>query len=222
MVNLPDTTLVCVDDIDPCKAIRVLLYCSKDITFGAIKLFTSHKMENQDDRVDIVPINHIETTENYSNFLIRYLPSCITTDYMLIVQRDGFIVNPSAWEDAFKEYDYIGAPWFVGACAGEGYSSADADNCVGNGGFSLRSTALMRRVQELSNQYTDKQVHPEDVFICRRTQRELLREGFTFAPPHVAHKFSLENNHLDEKYSGQFGWHGWRTRDNNPELDCVS
>lgn len=44
--------------------------------------------------------------------MIKELNKYIETDYVLIVQYDGFILNPKAWMDEFLEYDYIGAPWW--------------------------------------------------------------------------------------------------------------
>ena len=35
----------------------------------------------------------------------------IESDFALVVQDDGHIVNPNNWSDEFLAYDYIGAPW---------------------------------------------------------------------------------------------------------------
>lgn len=85
--------------------------------------------------------------------MIKELNKYIETSYVLIIQYDGFILNPDAWTDEFLEYDYIGAPWWY------------TDDCnVGNGGFSLRSKKLL---EILANDDSILETHPEDHHICR-------------------------------------------------------
>ena len=33
------------------------------------------------------------------------------TPHVLLIQWDGFVVNPSAWSDEFLDFDYVGARW---------------------------------------------------------------------------------------------------------------
>jgi len=59
----------------------------------------------------------------------------------LLVQPDGFVINPDKWDNQFFEYDYIGAPW-------EQVPHSYLDpwgkpHRVGNGGFSFRSKKLL-------------------------------------------------------------------------------
>lgn len=44
--------------------------------------------------------------------MVKLLDSYIETPHVLVVQYDGFILNPDAWTDEFLEYDYVGAPWW--------------------------------------------------------------------------------------------------------------
>lgn len=41
--------------------------------------------------------------------MVYELGSHIHTDFALIVHADGFVVHPEMWQDAFLDYDYIGA-----------------------------------------------------------------------------------------------------------------
>ena len=60
--------------------------------------------------------------EGYSEFVIRELHKYVDTSHCLLVQWDGYVLNPKSWLPQFLDYDYIGAPW--------------NGNVVGNGGFS--------------------------------------------------------------------------------------
>jgi len=134
----------------------------------------------------------------FNKFCICEMHNSFDTDFALIVQFDGRILNPSAWTDEFFNYDYIGAPW--------------GDKVVGNGGFCLRSRKLCEFVsRELGQKWKDRysryvNVSPdghEDVFYCRHERRFLESKGFKFAPFEVARKFSVEHG----VYSGQLGAH---------------
>ena len=70
--------------------------------------------------------------------LIENLHSRFTTDYVLIVQDDGFPMRPGLGEFIGK-WDYVGAPWVRHTSYWDLYP---ARYCVGNGGFSLRSKRL--------------------------------------------------------------------------------
>jgi hypothetical protein len=120
-------------------------------------------------------IPDIASVADYSRFMVKALGDCIETDFALVVQYDGYVLNGRRWRAEFLDYDYIGAPWSRGG--------------VGNGGFSLRSLRLLkalrdRRIAELV---------PEDVAICT-TYRGLLESeyGIRFAPVDVAARFSFE------------------------------
>lgn len=52
------------------------------------------------------PFGYLE----YNLFVLYQLMYYIDTDYCLIVQNDGWVLNGQNWQDAYWEYDYIGAP----------------------------------------------------------------------------------------------------------------
>jgi len=186
MLSLNNVTLVCIDDYNIQRAYQALRFCIKEITFNSVKLFTSEKDHISSYPIEKVIIHSINDKNQYSEFIIKELFNYINTEYVLIIQWDGFIVNHLAWNDKFFNYDYIGAPW-------------KDDNVVGNGGFSLRSKKLLKLISELDYDKTN-----EDVFICRTNRDLLTKFGIKFAPVDIAYKFSIEN----EEYQGSFGWHG--------------
>lgn len=180
-LHLPNVTLIGVDT----NAQRLQAACdasTKDILFGAVKMITTAPIRSKQD---------------YSLFCIRELYKHVDTEYMLIIQWDGYVLNYLAWNPAWLEYDYIGAPWWY----------TDGLN-VGNGGFSLRT----RRLMELTAQDSafDKVFHPEDDAICRKRRRYLETQyGVKFAPDELARKFSIEGyNQANKTWSGEFGFHG--------------
>lgn len=183
-LRLPDVTLVGIDNV-PGRLDAPLAETTRDIEFGAVRLLTD------------VPITSMR---QYSRFVMTELHHHVTTSHLLIFQWDGWVKNWRAWQDDWLQYDYIGAPW----------AHADGMN-VGNGGFSLRSTRLMRIVA------TDPSItehHPEDVRICR-FYRPYLEEthGIRYAPVEVARRFSIEGYGQDNRtYSDEFGFHGRRVK----------
>ena len=144
------------------------------------------------DGIDCVRIPPIASREAYSRFVMKELAGHIDTDFALLVQWDGFVVNADAWSDEFLDYDYIGAKWIF----------YDDGHTVGNGGFSLRSKRLLEALG-------DPHVVPdeaEDVAICR-TYRSYLEQahGIRFAPEPIADRFSFEASYWT---SPPFGFHG--------------
>ncbi|GGC36217.1 hypothetical protein GCM10011386_30440 [Parapedobacter defluvii] len=182
MLQLKDVTLVGVDCVNIERLILAAEISQKEINFGAIKLLSSIRCNSP----YIIPIEPLKTVEQYSEFMIKKLYQYIDTPFALVIQWDGFVLNPKGWRNQFLSYDYIGAPW--------------NDKCVGNGGFSLRSRSLLKA---LSEDNTISQFHPEDFIICRVHRQHLEKQGFLFADDETALKFSIESRPWD----GQFGFH---------------
>jgi hypothetical protein len=109
----------------------------------------------------------------------------------LCIQWDGFVLRGEAWDPAFLDYDYIGAPW---------PHFRDAYN-VGNGGFSLRSRRLLEACKELPFDRSEL----EDVLICRRWRPQLEQQGIRFAPERIAQRFAYERT---IPTGDEFGFHG--------------
>ena len=189
ILDLPNVTLVCIDCVDYIRAQTVLEHSSKFISFKEIKLLTSLK----NDIPYSVNIKHINNSREYSRFIIFDLHRYIKTPYVMIIQHDGYVLNPYAWRYEYLHYDYIGAPWhFIG----------DANKKVGNGGFSIRS----RKFLELSSKIMQgKKCHPEDEQLCRTYNRDFVSQGIKFAPEALAKNFSIE----DGLWNKQMGFHNY-------------
>ncbi|GGA93639.1 DUF5672 family protein [Puia dinghuensis] len=185
-IKLKDVTLFGVDSVDIDRLIVASELSQKFIQFGDVKLLSHIKA----DCTDVVRIDPITSLEQYSHFMIKEAYKYADTKYLLVIQYDGFVLNPWAWSDEFLEYDYIGGPWWW-----------VKNHSVGNGGFSLRSRRLM---EEVALDENIKECHPEDVVICRTWGEYLKQKGFKFAPEDIAHRFSTDGG----KWKQQFGFHG--------------
>lgn len=153
----------------------------------------------------------------YAQFCINELTKYIKSDYCLIIQWDGFIINSELWTNDFLNYDYIGAPW--------GFPE-DCRNRIGNGGFSLRSKKFLDIASSIQYepfgydtysplQLYDRKIAPEDWFLCYGNYYYLLDKGIKFPSIELAYKFSVEHpsqykpfdrNKLETYES--FGFHG--------------
>lgn len=181
MLQLDNVTLIGVDCVDIDRLIYAADVSQKFIKFKEVKLLTH--LVSDDSR--IVNITKIKTIEGYSEFMIKQLNNYVDTEFVLVIQYDGFVLNPEQWNPKFLDFDYIGAPAQWG---------------MGNGGFSLRSKKLL---QLLAEDVHIEIVHPEDYCICRTYRTYLEQKGIAFAPLEIAHEFSIENGIWDM----QFGYH---------------
>ena len=111
---------------------------------------------------------------------------------MLLIQWDGFVVNPEAWRNEFLACDYLGAKWFWG----------DPTMRVGNGGFSLRSRKLLAALRDPRIVLSGA----EDETICRIFRPLLEQEyGIVFGSEKLADAFAFEAAYPIGK---PFGFHG--------------
>jgi hypothetical protein len=140
--------------------------------------------------------NNLGSLSAYSDFVINVLPYVVEEEYCLIIQWDGFVIDPSAWTDDFLEVDYIGAAW----------PASMGGNLVGNGGFSLRSKKFMSASKQLGvipNQ-DNYQSSAEDVILCRTHYDKMIQAGVVYATPSQAALFSFEDKPLPQT----LGFHG--------------
>lgn len=127
-----------IDCVDVPRLQEAMDISQLNISFGSSKLLTS--LPTNDSRR--VEISHIGSAEEYSNFCIKDLYKYVDTEFVLIVQHDGFVLNANSWEPEFQKYDYIGVPWFVNDILIKKYGFPEnlrGAFIVGNGGFSFRT-----------------------------------------------------------------------------------
>lgn len=194
MLSLPQVTLCCVDTRLPRMALDAMKTCMSQAQFGQALLFTcpGHGLRDVPPGIEVIELAHINTIEAYSHFLLKETRPYLKTSHMLIVQWDGYVVDPAMWDARFLDVDYIGAVW-------PQYKDAHR---VGNGGFSLRSAKLLDAL--LSDEITPH--HPEDVCIARTWRTRLEQAwGIRFADEALARRFAFERERLGPS---SFGFHG--------------
>jgi len=96
----------------------------------------------------------------------------IDTQFTLVTQWDGYVINAEAWTEEFLDYDYIGARWIGDVVKAAG---SPPEYNVGNGGFSLRS----------------------DIFLGAGTDRHL-----TTPPPRKTRIFAARIGHFWSRRTG--------------------
>jgi Protein of unknown function (DUF5672) len=135
---------------------------------------------------------HNQSARDAFSMLWYEAPNHIATSHALNIQYDGWVLDASRWRDEFLEYDYIGAPW-----------PWHPNRRVGNGGFSLRSTKLLRFLRDHMDEFPLTQ-RPEDDLLCRVYRPALEAHGFRWAPERLARQFSFER----DTPRPAFGFHG--------------
>jgi len=135
---------------------------------------------------------------------------------ILIYQEDSCIFNSNI--NDFLIWDYIGAPW--------NKTQNDTPNCVGNGGFSLRTKKCMINV--INNKYINKiilnsstmnyinstgmKVAPEDVYFSKIMQESNIGK---VADWDIASNFSTESIFNINSFGGHNFWlsdNNWKIR----------
>jgi hypothetical protein len=156
----------------------------------------------------------------YSLFVMFSLQYFISTDYCLIVQDDGWVLDGKNWSDDFLNYDYIGAPChaaFVGKELVLAYQWVGEANptVIQNGGLSLRSKKLLSGPTANGALYyfsDEKVFQNEDVQLTGIFRRQLEGMGIKFAPDSIAKNFSIEYlgpiYHDNVVFKKLFGLHG--------------
>jgi len=210
-IKLNNVTLIGIDCVDIERLRKAMDITEEHIEFAEVKLLSSIKTDDK----RWVEIEAITSIESFSEFCIKDLSEYVETDYALLVQYDGFVLNPQSWTDEFLKYDYIGAPWYIE----EEFWFEKFDipreltgqHIVGNGGFSLRSKKFLETSARLAKDGKFSKYHPEDLVMCVYDKHLFDGAGIKFAPYEIARKFSIEGT--DETYSDQFGFHGFKWTD---------
>ena len=176
-------------------ALRALEICHHGIRFARTILLTHDIPANVrvPPNIEIIATEPITSHSKYSQIILKDLYRHVATSHVLVIQWDGYVVNPELWDDHFLDCDYIGAPW--------------RDGSVGNGGFSLRSRRLLHALQDRG--FTEVS-EAEDAAICGIFRARLTGEfKIVFAEAALARRFSFEME-VEPIFSGSrtFGFHG--------------
>jgi hypothetical protein len=213
MINLENVTLVAVACVRVDRTLKALKYSKKGINFSECLLITNEDII--DDEIKVIKIEKLDY-EHYNKFIVYNLFDYIKTDFALIIQDDGFVVNPEMWSNEFLDYDYIGAIWPI---PNDNFSYRDSNGKlirVGNGGFTLRSKKLLGVAKKLNLEWKSYYgYYNEDGFICCHNREYYEKEGCVFAPLEIAKYFSHESIIPETIGITPFGFHGKNSHFNN-------
>jgi hypothetical protein len=165
MPSFSDITIVNIDGRlhDCALAINALAHSQTQLLVSRALLLSPQRPPNLPTSIQhksIPALGYIE----YSMFVTHLLHQFIETEFALIVQDDGWVLDGNNWRSEFFEYDYIGAPSHAARVVVEDkvvyarhYRWVSLLNnpqvqvdIVLNGGFSLRSQKLMSAPSKLN------------------------------------------------------------------------
>lgn len=164
----------------------------------------------------IFPLDYFQ----YSWFMMYALHSFIDTDYALVVQDDGFVIDGTNFNEDWYNYDYIGAPTHCALTADKYYFNwtwqqvDEPMHIIQNGGLSMRSKRFMQAPTKYGVINKTHNVIPfcnEDVQLTGFMRDNLQKVGMRYAPDQVAKYFSVEycgpGYHDDFDFDKLFGCH---------------
>jgi hypothetical protein len=197
MLKLENVTLLIVDCLNHEAALLSLEQSMSRCQFKEVVFITDLEPKRNVDKIIFRIIPKIKSRIEYSKFILNNLIDYFKTDFVLIIQWDGYVVNQESWSEDFLKYDYIGAKWW----------HKDGAN-VGNGGFSLRTRKLVEAVKSLNIDFKSTNGLEDDI-ICRLYRKELENKyGILFASESIADQFSTERCESNNKLK-PFGFHGY-------------
>lgn len=211
-IQLPNVTLICADGVDVERCIHAANISCCDIEFGAVKIL-SH-LPSSDPRV--IKIRPLADKKDYSQFILKEIVDYVDTEFMLIFQYDGFVLNAAAWNIRFMLYDMVGAAW-----------KFRPEKRTANGGFSLRSRKMMKIIQEdpaifLQNDHIIKNFAEDHVLFYIYREYLESHHKINIAIEEVCDWFSIEAWGVEEnKYNGSFGFHGFSVDFNDAKLPYI-
>lgn len=216
MKPLPTVTALIVDGrlrLDPglvADYAAILRFATSHFRFAAVRLLAADPGVSipgcETVRIDPIDDSIYHPQISYSNFILYHLHHHLDSDHVLLMQADGFILDPGAWDDGFLDYDYIGAPWPAAS------SWVRPGMQVGNGGFSLRSRRLSALTAKLFYPLDYGGGLHEDFAIGCVARTFLERCGMRYPDIPTALRFSIEQDAPEwQRPPRSFGFHSFRT-----------
>src|SRR5262245_46079218 len=111
MFDLSDVTLCAADSANIGLTVRALRICLSQCKFADAVLFTHEPPAADGFRT--VAVNKFDRA-GYQAFRTKPPPT-VETPFALFIEWDGYVIEPRMWHPHFREYDYIGARWQIGA-----------------------------------------------------------------------------------------------------------
>lgn len=215
--SLPQVTLICVSGVNIPKSIYALWRSSAKIKFASVKLVSNRKPAFMPKGISFERAlgTELDSIDEYSKYVIYNLWRHVDTQHCLVIQADGYVINPELWKSQFLEYDYIGAPWPVRPDA---YIDPFGQHQrVGNGGFSLRSKRLLEVPKRFKvpwevnvgsfYRHEGAGLYSEDGNVCVHNRHIYESAGCVWPDLPVALAFSVETRVEEFLGTPTFGFH---------------
>jgi hypothetical protein len=191
MKRINNCTLICADTYNYGGAVASLKKCMAQCEFDRVVFFTNIPLKL--DGIDVIQIEDLKGKDGYSHFMLKEMHKYISTDFVLTVQHDSWILDGNLFDERLYDVDWAGALWLEN----DGLAN-------GNGGFSWRSRFLMEAVAKDS---LINATSPEDVCVCRVYRRYLEKNyNLVWASDEVCEQFSFE---LRTPAQPTFGFHSF-------------
>ena len=203
---------------DGARAVPSIMHSMKQLPGSRGLLLSRERPFNLPKSIEWKRVGIIDYMQ-YSVFMMHGLQHHIKTDYALVVQDDGWVLNGANFTDEFYAYDYIGAPSHCGRVGdqfilGFGWEQHEERTVVQNGGFSLRSKRFLEapnRYGIVHKQASDIHNWNEDAQLTAIYRADLEYCGMKYASENVAKRFSIEyvglNFHDDFDFTQLVGHH---------------
>ncbi len=213
-LHLPNVTLIGADGFNVDRLIHAANISCRNIMFGDVKIL-SHLPSN-DPRV--IKIRPLLSSKDYSQFILKEIVNYVSTDYLLIFQYDGFVLNFNSWDDEYFKYDFVGASWKF---------RPEKRTC--NGGFSLRSKRICEAIRDddaiyLQNDHIINNWAEDHILLYIYREYLESKHGAKIAPESLCDQFSIEAWGVkppDNRYNFSFGFHGFNTQFEETDLSYI-
>lgn len=207
-LDLSNILLCCIDDVDAARAIKVLNHCNSLCKFSESICLTSKDVETKSN-IKIIKTAPIGSVEDYDNFIALNLLDHLkdySFSHIIIVQHDGFILNPNGWSTKFLSFDFLGSPSDdIG-----GPPLTEGRVRFMNSGFCLLSKHFLNSLKILIDSRKLTNFFPLDGMISGiitsngvNIRSELENLNVVYGTGEIASQFSIEYG----KYKGSFGYH---------------
>ena len=207
MIDLPNVTFIAVTSIKIKETISALRYSCRGINPAEVVLVTDADVSP--DGITVYKVPRINNVTEFSKITVYDFSKYVNTNFLFLLQHDGFIINSEKWTDEFLEYDYIGANW----SDDNKFFDKNGDIIRVGCGCGIRSRKVFSLPSKLNLPWTPyKNYWPicEDSWICVKNRHIFEEHGCTFAPSKLAARFSHESdqNMLVEQGITPFAFHG--------------
>ena len=85
------------------EGVKALEYSTKYIEFNNVFLLSDQTISGN---FDLISIKKIRDVEDYNNEILN-LSKHIKSEYVLIIQHDGHVINHKKWNALFLKFDYL-------------------------------------------------------------------------------------------------------------------